>query len=176
MIRALTLFVVLALVGLFALINWPAFTALTPLTLGFTTVEAPLGLVMLGLVLFLSLLFTMWAISLQGTALMETRRHTKEMQVQRELADKAEASRFVELRSYLSSELLRVSQASYEARADLLARMDRLQDETRLALDQNANSLAATIGELDDRLERGGLPPPELTVRGSGNGIPPLRR
>jgi len=174
MVRALTLFIVLVLVGLFALVNWPAFTTLTPLTLGVTTVQAPLGLVMLGLLLFLSLLFTMWAISLQGTALLETRRHTKELQVQRELADKAEASRFIELRSYLAAELLRVSQASYETRADLLARMDRLQDETRLSLDQNANSLAATIGELDDRLERGGLPPLDIATRGSS--VPPLRR
>jgi uncharacterized integral membrane protein len=174
MTRALSLFVVLLLIGVFALLNWPAFTAPTTLSLFFTTVQAPLGLIMLGLSFFLSLLFTMWAISLQATMLIETRRHTRELQTQRELADKAEASRFVELRSFLTAELLRVSQAAYEARADLLNRMDRMQDEMRDGLEQQSNSLAATIGELDDRLERGGLPPPDITTR--GDTTPPLRR
>ncbi len=165
MIRALSLFVVLVLIGVFALINWPAFTTLTPLSLGGTTVQAPLGLIMLGLVLFLSLLFTMWAISLQATALLESRRHTKELQAQRELADKAEASRFVELRSFLTTELHRVSSGSDEMRAELLARMDRMQDDSRLMLEQTSNTLSATIGELEDRIERGALTLPEVARR-----------
>ncbi len=164
MTRALSFFVVLLLIGVFALLNWPAFTAPTNLSLFFTTVQAPLGLIMLGLSFFLTLLFIAWAITMQATTLVETRRQTRELQTQRELADKAEASRFVELRSFLTAELLRVSQASYEARADLLARMDRMQDEVRLGLDQHGNSLSATIGELDDRIGRAGLPPPEVTA------------
>ncbi|MGY4831612.1 LapA family protein [Sphaerotilaceae bacterium SBD11-9] len=174
MTRALSLIAVLLLIGVFALLNWPAFTAPTTLSLFFTTVEAPLGMIMLGLLFVLALLFTTWAVTQQASMLFETRRHTRELQAQRELADKAEASRFVELRSFLSAELLRVSQASHEARADLLARMDRLQDETRLSLEQQANSLAATIGELDDRLERGHLPSRELSARSDGS--PPLQR
>ena len=174
MTRALSVFAVLLLIGVFALLNWPAFTAPTELSLFFTTVQAPLGLIMLGLSFFLTLLFTTWAITMQATTLVETRRQTRELQTQRELADKAEASRFVELRSFLTAELLRVSQASCEARADLLARMDRMQDEVRLGLDQHANSLSATIGELDDRIERGSMPPREITAR--GDSTPPLRR
>ncbi|HET7793856.1 MAG TPA: LapA family protein [Rhizobacter sp.] len=174
MTRALSLIAVLLLIGVFALLNWTAFTAPTTLSLFFTTVQAPLGIIMLGLLFLLALLFTTWAITQQAGMLIETRRHTRELQTQRELADKAEASRFVELRAFLSAELLRVSQSSYEARADLLARMDRLHDETRLSLEQQANSLAATIAELDDRLERGHLPPPEITAR--GDVTPPLRR
>jgi hypothetical protein len=153
MIRAIVLFIGLALLGGFALLNWTAFTAPTDLNLGVATVTAPLGLLMLGVVVFIALLFTVWAITLQGNALMDSRRLGKDLQAQRELADKAEASRFVELRSYLSAELLRVSQASYEARADVLARIDRLQDETRVSLDEHANSLAANIGEFEDRIE-----------------------
>lgn len=174
MVRALTLFFVLVLIGLFALINWPAFTALTPISLVFTTVQAPLGLIMLGLAFFLSLLFTMWAISLQATTLMETRRHTKELQAQRELADTAEASRFVELRGYLATELARVTQASTDGHGELLNRLNHLEGALRLTLEENSNSVAATIGEFEDRLERGGLPPPELTAR--SDGTPPLRR
>jgi uncharacterized integral membrane protein len=174
MARAIVLFFVLVLVGLFALINWPAFTTLTPISLVFTTVQAPLGLIMLGLALFLSLLFTMWAISLQATTLIESRRHTKELQAQRELADTAEASRFIELRNYLTAELARLSRTSTDGHGELLKRMDHMEGALRLTLEQTANSVAATVGEFEDRLERGDLPPPELTAR--GDGTLPLRR
>lgn len=174
MVRALTLFFSLMLIGLFALINWPAFTALTPISLVFTTVQAPLGLIMLGLALFLSLLFTMWAISLQASMLSETRRQSKELQAQRELADTAEASRFTALRSFLTTELARVMQTSTDGHAELLKRMNHMEGAMRLTLEENSNVVAATIGEFEDRLERGELPPPELTTR--GDGVPPLRR
>ena len=174
MARAISLFVVLVLMGLFALINWPAFTALSTISLIFTKVQAPLGLIMLGLSFFLALLFTMWAISVQATMLIDTRRMSRELQVQRDLADKAEASRFVELRSFLTSELVRVSKSSIDTRAEVLARIDRLQNEHALRLEQSTNTLAAHIGELEDRVERGDLPPPELTTR--GDHPPPLRR
>ena len=139
MLRAIVFVLLIALVGLFALINWGAFSALTSLSLGFTTVQAPLGLLMLGLVVFLCVLFTVWVISLQAGSLMDSRRQTKELQAQRDLADKAEASRFTELRTAL------------------MARLDRLQDESRLALEQSGNSVAAHIGQLEDRLERARL-------------------
>ena len=139
MIRAIVFFLVLVFVGLFALINWTVFSALTPLSLGFTTVQAPLGLIMLGLVVFLCVLFTVWVISLQANSLMDARRQTKELQAQRDLADKAEASRFTELRS------------------ELVARLDRLQRESALTLEQSGNSVAAHIGQLEDRLERARL-------------------
>ena len=136
MLRALILFVVLVFVVLFAAINWAVFTALTPISLGFTTVQAPLGLIMLGLVAFLSVLFTVWVIVLQATSLRDARRQTKELQAQRDLADRAEASRIAELRS------------------DLLKR-----------LDENTNSIAAHIAQLEDRIERERLLPPPPSVR-----------
>jgi uncharacterized integral membrane protein len=174
MTRALVFFVVLVLVGLFAVINWDVFSALTPISLGFTTVQAPLGLILLGTIVFLCVLFTVWVIVLQAGSLRDARRQTKELQAQRDLADKAEASRFVELRSYLTSELVRVAKSSIDTRAEVLARIDRLQNEYALRLEQSTNTLAAHIGELEDRVERGDLPPPELTAR--GDHTPPLRR
>ena len=136
MVRALAFFLVLVLVGLFALLNWDAFSALTPLHLGLTTVQAPLGLIMLALLAFLCVLFTVWGISLQARSLQDARRQTRELQAQRDLADRAEASRFTELRT------------------ELIVRLDRLQTESRLAVEQSANSVAAHIGQLEDRLER----------------------
>ena len=131
MTRALIFFLVLVFVGLFAAINWDVFTALTPISLGFTTVQAPLGLIMLGLIAFLCVLFTVWVIVLQANSLRDARRQTKELQTQRDLADRAEASRFTELRT------------------DLLKR-----------LDESSNATAAHIAQLEDRLERARLLPP----------------
>lgn len=174
MIRALALFAVVVAIGLFALLNWTAFTTPTTLSLLFTDVQAPLGLIMLGLVVFLTLLFTLWAISLQASTLMEARRLNRELQAQRELADKAEASRFVELRSYVGEELQRSVASSSRGHEELLSRLTHLEGALRLALEHNANSVAASLGEFEDRLERGDLPPPEITSR--GDTTPPLRR
>jgi uncharacterized integral membrane protein len=154
MVRAIALFAVLAFIGLFALLNWPAFAATTPLSLGFTTVEAPLGLIMLGAVAFTSVLFTVWAVTLQAGALRDARRMTRDLQVQRDLADRSEASRFTELRNFVAAELAVVAQQSETARIATLGRLDRLQSEMRVLLDQSANSMAASLGELEDRLER----------------------
>ena len=143
MARALAFFLVLIVVGLFALLNWGAFSAVSPLSLGVTTVQAPLGLIMLGLTAFLCVLFTVWVISLQAAALMEARRQTKELQAQRELADRAEASRFTELRT------------------ELVTRLDAMQQESRLGREQGHNVVAAQLGQLEDRLERANVLPPE---------------
>ena len=143
--RTLSLFAVLLLVGLFALLNWPAFAALTPLSFGFMTVPAPLGFIMLGIVAFLVLLFTVWVIAMQASALGETRRQARQLQAQRELADRAEASRFTELHNFL------------------VERIDRLQEQTQRGLEQNADTIGAVVAELEDRLERGHLPALERT-------------
>lgn len=137
MVRALVFVLVLAVVALFALANWGTFAALAPLSLGFTTVQAPLGLIMLGMVAFLCVLFTGWVITIQAAALMEARRQTKALQAQRDLADRAEASRFTELR------------------ADLMARLDEI-----------ANANAAYFGQLEDRLERAQLLSPPSAALG----------
>jgi uncharacterized integral membrane protein len=154
MARAIALFALLAFIGLFALLNWPALTAATPLTLGFVGFEAPLGLIMLGVVVFTAVLFTVWAVTMQAGALRDARRMTRDLQVQRDLADRAEASRFTELRNFIAAELAVVAQSSETSRIATLGRLDRLQSEMRIVLDQSANSVAASLGEMEDRMER----------------------
>jgi predicted deacetylase len=104
-LRTVLLLVLLLAVALFAALNWSAFLAPTTLSLGVTEVQAPLGLILLGLIAFITALFLAYLVYLQTTVLMESRRHAKELQVQRELADQAEASRFTELRAHLDSRL-----------------------------------------------------------------------
>jgi uncharacterized protein involved in copper resistance len=78
----------------------------------------------------------------------------RELQAQRDLADKAEASRFTELRSFMSAELLRVSQAHDDLRGLLVQRLDQMEQRQRVGLEETANSLSAYIGEMEDRFER----------------------
>ena len=104
-LRTVLLLILLVAVALFAALNWTAFLAPTTLSLGVTEVQAPLGLILLGLIAFITALFLGYLVYLQTTVLMESRRHAKELQVQRELADQAEASRFTELRTHLDSRL-----------------------------------------------------------------------
>ena len=152
--RTLFLFVILLLSGLFALLNWQAFTTPTTLSLGLGTVQAPLGLVMLGVVLVLGAMCLAFVIYVQGAALMESRRLTKELEAQRQLADKAEASRFTELRTFMMIELQKVTQTADAMHQLLLARLNEIEERSRTALQETGNSLSACIGELEDRLER----------------------
>lgn len=173
MARAISLFAVLAFIGLFGLLNWPALAAPTPLTLGVMDFEAPLGLIMLGAAVFTAVLFSVWAVTLQANALRDARRMTRDLQVQRELADRAEASRFTELRNFVAAELAVVAQSSETARVATLGRLDRMQSEMRILLDQSANSVTASLGEMEDRMgrERRVVEP----VR-NGSAAAPLRR
>jgi uncharacterized integral membrane protein len=153
-LRTVLLILVLALTAVFAAVNWNAFTARTSLSLVFTTIEAPLGLIMLGVTALIAALFLVFIVYLQTSVLLETRRHARELDAQRQLADQAEASRFTELRAYLQTELGRISSEAEAARASLLARLERSDTELRSAIEQSANTLAAYIGEVEDRLER----------------------
>jgi septal ring factor EnvC (AmiA/AmiB activator) len=141
-------------IALFAALNWSAFTAPTTLHFGFGTVDAPLGLIMLGLTVLLAFLFLIFVIYLQATVLLEGRRHTRELQAQRELAEQAETSRYSQLRQFLETELQKHMQQSAQERADVLARLDQLERELRTTIEQSANTLAACVGEIDDLLQR----------------------
>lgn len=135
-LRSLLLLLVLAVLVLFVIVNWAAFTSPTTLSLLIGSVEAPLGLIMLLITGFLAAIFLGYAFYLQSSVLLETRRMTRELQAQRQLADQAEASRFTELRATLD------------------ARFDRVEQGLRTALDHATNGLAAQIAELDDRIAR----------------------
>lgn len=155
-IRTLLFVIILGAIGGLAALNWEAFNTPTALWLGVTTVQAPLGLVMLGLTALLTAFFLVFIVYLQSSVLLEARRHAKELQANRELADQAEASRFTELRRFIELEMQAIVRQDGESRTALLARMDRLDAEILEAVSQSGNSLAAHIGEVEDRLERDG--------------------
>lgn len=154
-LRTVLILVVLGLLAIFAIFNWSAFVAPTALTLGFATVEAPLGLILLGIVGVVSALFLVYVVFLQSTSLMDSRRQARELQVQREIADRAEVSRFEQLRAAMENELQRLEKQSVESQAAIIARLDDLERDMRAAMEQSGNTLAAYLGEIEDRLDRG---------------------
>lgn len=153
--RTLFLILVLVAIGGFTVLNWSAFLLPTTLNLGVGEVQAPLGLIMLGALVMVAAVFMVYILYLQTTVLLDTRQHTKELQSNRKLADQAEASRFTELRGFLDAELKRQLAQDAESRAAVVARIDRLERDLRTAVEQSGNSLAASLGELEDRLDRG---------------------
>ena len=112
-----TLFLVLALgaLALFTAANWSAFIAPTTLSVIFATIEAPLGLVLLSVVVLLTALFLIYVVYLQSSVLFETRRHARELHAQRELAEHAEISRFHDLRSSLEAQLQTLGKQTEQA-------------------------------------------------------------
>ncbi|WP_421887596.1 LapA family protein [Methylibium sp.] len=158
--RALAIAVVVAALGLFALLNWPAFTAPTALNLGFAEVNAPLGLIMLVASGVLVGLFLVYIVFQQAGVIMEARRYAKELKSHRELADTAEASRFTELRAFLDGELRKMEAQGAAATRELGARLERLELQLQEKLAESTRTLSAYVGEVDDKLDR--LLPPQL--------------
>ncbi|PPD56068.1 MAG: Signal transduction histidine kinase [Methylotenera sp.] len=152
-VRALVLLGVLGLFLIFMVLNWTTILAPTTLNLGVADVNAPLGLVMLGMIAVLTALFLVFIVYLQTSVLFEARRHAKELQTNRELADKAEASRFTELRQFMDAEIQKQASLQAESKASLLTKLDVLSADIHRAIDISGNSLSAYIGELEDRLE-----------------------
>ena len=122
----------LLLLALFAAMNWGALTTATALSFFGATVQAPLGLILLGTAVAFALLALVYAAFQRTSMLLEARRHAQALEAQRQIAETAEASRL----------------------AELSAQMEREFAITRRTLEESANGLAAAIGELEEKLNR----------------------
>ena len=153
-IRTIFLVISILLLAGFVALNIDEFSRVSMLSLGVTTVQVPLGLVMLLLLVIATVVFLASTLYMQSKNLLETRNYARELNTQRELADKAEASRFTELRSYLEVQAL-AAQRREAAAATVMAERFAQQQQALLArLEQSDNAMAAYMGQLEDRLER----------------------
>jgi hypothetical protein len=134
----------------FAIVNRDAFGTPVVVSFGFTRVSVSLGSVLLVFTLLFGGAFAAVLLSVQFRHLGLHRRHSAELRSHRELADNAEISRFTELRHYLQQELAQIQEAQRQSE-------QRLREE----LQATQNSLSASIGEIDERLERHFPSPPE---------------
>ena len=153
-IRTLLLILFILLVAGFVSLNFAQILQPTALSFGFTEVQAPLGLVLLGMLALVLLVFLAALVYQQTTHMMEVRRVTREATEQRNLADKAEASRFTELRTFLQAEMQATAAREIDLAEKLHQKVDRLQAAMTEVIEQNGNGLSASLGELEDRLER----------------------
>lgn len=95
--RTVALLLVLVLALLFAALNWAAFAAPARLNVLFGTVEAPVGVLMLAALGALTVVYLILLVRAEGSALLETRRLSRDRDRAQKLADESELSRLVRL-------------------------------------------------------------------------------
>ena len=149
------------LLGAFAQANWSLLV--TPATirfLGFSS-EGPLGAIVLGAALLPAALLAVYAMTLRTAMLVEARRQARQLQAQRELAERAEASRLAELRSQLDQDMTELKATLRDTADQAAQRIDWLENNLLGALTETTNVLSAYVGEVDDKLNRKLPEPPE---------------
>ena len=129
--RFVLLVVAILLIAGFAALNWGEIIRPTSVWFGPFMADAPLGAILLGLLALAVVVFALSAASMRTQTLLESRHHYKELEAQRLLADKAEASRFTELRTHI----------------------DTHQAEMRTQLEQMNRTLSARLTDLETRLD-----------------------
>ena len=141
-IRTIFLLLFIVLVAALVALNVAEFNRVSLLNLGVATVAVPLGLVMLILLAVVTVAFLGVTLYMQSSNLIETRNYARELATQRELADKAEASRFTELRHYLDAQA--AAEQRREAAADSVLAERFAQQNAALSarLDQTDRVLA----------------------------------
>jgi uncharacterized integral membrane protein len=155
-IKTFILIIGIAIIAGFTALNVDEFTRVSVLSVGVTTVQMPLGLVLLGSLVVALLGFLISTFYIESANLIQTRKYAKDLEVQRNLADKAESSRFIELQRAMKAADLVVAErdaANVKAFAENLV---KVQAELIQRMDQSDNSNAAHIGQLQDRLESSG--------------------
>jgi DNA anti-recombination protein RmuC len=157
-LRNILLIFVLSLLAIFVAINWAAIMAPTSISLIFTTIQAPLGLILIAITALLAVFFLGFIVYMQSSVMLERQRLLRDLEAQRELANQAEVSRLSELRTYLENELQQLNVRRQESQHAMEARLAQLEQALSSSIEQTGNTLSAYIGELDDRLEHGRKP------------------
>lgn len=153
-IRTFILILGALLIASFAALNLSEILRPTTLNLGLAQIEAPLGLVLLGTLVGGLCFFLVALLLFQTGHMMELHQATKDAKEQRTLADRAEQSRFTELRQWLQNQDQAQRQREQPDHEALWTRIAELEKTILTRLDESHNGLAASLGEMEDRLER----------------------
>ena len=159
--RLIILLVSILLVAAFAALNWSEFVRPTPLSFGLFVMSAPMGLILLSVLTVTLIAFLVSSAHMQTVNLLDSREHSKQLQAQRDLADRAEASRFTDLRQYLDTTMKDLHQRETIAATELEKAVADGQRELRTQLDLMNRTLATRLAEIDSRLD----------TRGSGQSL-----
>lgn len=151
--RTILLVVAILLVAGFAALNWTEVVRPAPLLFGPVVADAPLGLILLAVLGITLLLFLASTAAMRTQSLMDYRQHQKTLEAQRELADKAEASRFIELRQHLDHHLKEMRDRDAIAASEFDKAMLQSRRELQTHMEQTNRMLSARLNELEHRLE-----------------------
>lgn len=151
--RLIIILTAILLVAGFAALNWSEFLRPTPLSFGIFVMDAPLGLILLSVLAVTLLAFLVSSIHMQTVNLLDTRQHAKELHAQRELADRAEASRFTDLRTHLDAQMREIHQRETIAATELEKAVAAGQRELRTQLELMNRTLATRLAEIESRIE-----------------------
>lgn len=152
--RLIVLLTAILLVAGFAGLNWSEFLRPTPLSFGLFVMNAPLGLILLCVLGVTLVAFLVSSIHMQTVNLLDTRQHSKELHAQRELADKAEASRFTDLRQHLDTQMREIHQREVIAATELEKAVAQGQRELRTQLELMNRTLATRLAEIEGRVDQ----------------------
>jgi len=144
---------ILLMAGFFAL-NVDEFTKANTLNLGLSSVQLPLGLLMLLLLGLVTVMFLANTLYIQSKNMLETRTLTRELSTQRDLADKAEASRFTELRSFLEAQAQEEQQRQVAISKEQEERFQAQEQVLLTRIEQLDKTMSAYLGEFEDRIMR----------------------
>ncbi len=153
--RARLLFIVLAivLVGGFAALNWSEVMRTSHLNFGLILADASLGGILLGALAITLLVFLVSSAIQESRNLIEWNRHSKALAAQRDLADRAEASRFTDLRQHIDTTLRETRQRELIAASEFEKSMLQSQREMRNQIEQMHRTVANQLEQLESRLE-----------------------
>lgn len=149
------IFTGLIVLGVFTLTNGDALNAPANLSFLVFRFEAPLGIVLLGIIVTFVAIFTVYILILRTTMLMDARRYERELSAQQKLAEQAEASRLSELRNQLEQSFAELRDTTDTTRKELGTRLDDMEQALRNVVEESGRSLSAYIGEVEDKLDRG---------------------
>lgn len=152
--RGRIVFIVLAalVVAGIAALNWPAITRSEAMDFGLITMNAPLGLILLSLLVIALVAFLVSSAVQESRYLMEHRRTSRALHAQHELAEKAEVSRFTELRSHLDNHLNESRQRESMVATEFEKRLMQSHNELRAQLDRMQQMLSSRLGEIESRV------------------------
>ncbi|TFZ08224.1 hypothetical protein [Ramlibacter humi] len=151
--RMLILVLAILVVAGFAAQNWGEINHTSLLNFGVVQAEAPLGLILLTLLGLTLLVFLATAATMRTQSLVESRHHARALNAQRDLAEKAEASRFTDLRGLLDGHLREMRQRESIGHTEMERTMAQHQRELRNQLEQMYHLLTSRISEMERRLD-----------------------
>lgn len=152
--RARLVYIILAalVVGAIAALNWPEVMRTSHLNFGIAGADAPLGAILLGAFLLTLAVFLVSSVIMESRHMLVSNRHRRELEAQRDLAERAEASRFTELRQHMDTTLRDTRQRDSLASREFEKSMLQSHRELRTHLENMSRAMMARLAEIESRI------------------------